>query len=371
MLKPLQGLFFYQQENPVKEQAKVTKEIENVLKVFKATNGKIRPHFTLTGPSGSGKSHIVQTQCEIADVNFFEINAAQLTKEGISGNSLSKALTPLFSTMGVPTVCFVDEFDKLFVSGNTNGDLAHESTNGVQNEFLKILESDTAAVFGDFGKYINVAVSNVLFIFAGAFNGEEDITLDRLRELGIKTEFLGRVGLVYNTVKPSLSSLLDLLGQSELLADYLQLFPNEKKADVVAVLEPVIVENYEKNTLGVRMLNTLVHQYFIEGKKAFAKVAKQSTFQTTLTMDQIMETMTVGELKAALAHLDDDDKVVAAVSYGDRVGTMQAVPIMCAEDVALRPTAYSDSGYMVSSEWDAGEKTVICLSELQETSNAK
>ena len=33
----------------------------------------------------------------------------------------------------------------------------------------------------------------------GAFNGEEDIDIDRLREIGLKTEFLGRVGIVFNS----------------------------------------------------------------------------------------------------------------------------------------------------------------------------
>ena len=97
-----------------------------------------------------------------------------------------------------PSVVFVDEFDKLFISGNANSDLAHESTNGVQNEFLKVLEGGTASVFGDYGKYVQISTSKTLFVFAGAFNGELDITIDRLRMFGLKTEFLGRVGLVYN-----------------------------------------------------------------------------------------------------------------------------------------------------------------------------
>ena len=74
----------------------------------------------LVGPSGSGKSHTVQTLCEELDMSMFEINAAALTKEGTSGNSLSKALAPLLQSGGQPIVCFVDEFDKLFISGNSN-----------------------------------------------------------------------------------------------------------------------------------------------------------------------------------------------------------------------------------------------------------
>ena len=70
---------------------------------------------------------------------MLEINAAQLTKEGTSGNSLSKALSPI---MMLPanqlTIVFVDEFDKLFINGNMNSSLANEVTVGVQNEFLTV-----------------------------------------------------------------------------------------------------------------------------------------------------------------------------------------------------------------------------------------
>jgi len=173
-------------------QDKVKKEVQRILDIFKNSESEIRPHFILTGSSGSGKSATIKTLAEQNKLGFIEINAAQLTKEGTSGNSLSKALTPLVAMGGRQTVVFVDEFDKLFISGNSNSDLAHESTNGVQNEFLKVLESDTATVFGDYGKYITAPTKDVLFIFAGAFNGEEEIDIDRLRELGIKTEFLGR-----------------------------------------------------------------------------------------------------------------------------------------------------------------------------------
>lgn len=256
--------------------------IRRVLKIFESSEGEIRPHFIVTGPSGSGKSHTIQCLAEEMDINFFDINAAGLTKEGTAGNSLSKALTPLLQSGGQPTICFVDEFDKLFISGNTNSALAHETTNGVQNEFLRVLEG-SASVFGDYGKYVNVKTDNVLFVFAGAFNGEENIDLDRLREFGIKTEFLGRVGLAYGLEKVSLDEMANILDNSKLLANYLTLFPAVKKEDVTSVAMKILADNYEKNTIGVRMINTLIHQYFIEGGIK-EKEAKKTSFQKTLTL---------------------------------------------------------------------------------------
>lgn len=251
--------------------------LRRILEIFQNSDSAIRPHFILTGPSGSGKSHTMAMLADLLGINMFEINAAQLTKEGTSGNSLSKALTPLMQTAGQPTICFVDEFDKLFVSGNSNSELAHETTNGVQNEFLKVLESDTASVFGDYGKYVNV-----LFVFAGAFNGEENIDLDRLREFGIKTEFLGRVGLAFSLEKLTLADLENILINSPLLANYLALFPDVDRNTVISAVMSVLREHHEKNTLGARMVNTLIHQYFILGGLQ-EKQTKKTTFQKTLT----------------------------------------------------------------------------------------
>lgn len=256
------------------------KAIKRILDIFTTSDGEVRPHFIISGPSGSGKSHTIQTLANLMEIPMIEVNAAGLTKEGTAGNSLSKALTPLLQYGNSPVICFVDEFDKLFVAGNSNSDLAHEVTHGVQNEFLKALEGSTS-VFGDYGKYINVKTDNVLFIFAGAFNGEENMTLDRLRELGLKTEFLGRVGLVYGLEKVSLQDMYKILENSKLLEKYCMLCPTYNRDVVVTEIMKVIKDNYEKNTIGVRMINTLLHQYFIEGGIK-PKEVKKSTFQKTL-----------------------------------------------------------------------------------------
>ena len=266
-------------------QDQLVKEMNKVFNIFKSSEGHIRPHFILTGPSGSGKTFTINQLCEQNDINYFEINAAALTKEGTSGNSLSKALSPLRQCANRLTVVFVDEFDKLFISGNSNSDHAHETTNGVQNEFLKVLEADETAVFGDYGKYTNVSTKNVLFVFAGAFNGEEEITIDRLRDLGLKTEFLGRVGLVYNTNRLSLDDLYNILDNSRLLKHYLALFEDVDKEEVTYRLKAIIKKNYENNTLGARMINTLINQYFIKGGKMDDDDADSVTFQNKLKLD--------------------------------------------------------------------------------------
>lgn len=80
-------------------------------------------------------------------------------------------------------------------------------------------------------------MSNVLFVFAGAFNGEEDIDLDRLRELGLKTEFLGRVGIVLNTKQLSLNDLFNIFDKSKLFNSYLELFDKYENINVHLFLQ--------------------------------------------------------------------------------------------------------------------------------------
>lgn len=261
------------------------KELSRIFDIFKASDCTLRPHFILTGESGSGKSFTIKTLCEVNELKFVEINAAQITKEGTAGNSLSKALSPLINMGNKPVVIFVDEFDKLFIAGNNNSQIAHESTTAVQNEFLKVLESETASVYNDYGKYANVPMTNTLFVFAGAFNNEPEITLDRLRDFGVKTEFLGRVGLIYNTKPLSLSDLYIILEKSEMLNKYLTLFPKVKREEVVSVIKRYLKETYDNNTLGARSINTLIHQYFIKGGKLDRGQVKEVTFQKKLSFD--------------------------------------------------------------------------------------
>jgi ATP-dependent protease Clp ATPase subunit len=270
-------------ETPIVGQEKLLKEVEKILSIFDASEGTIKPHFILTGPSGSGKTFTINTLAVKHKINFLEINAAQLTKEGTSGNSLSKALSPLLNASNKNTIIFVDEFDKLFISGNSNDSSAHESTTGVQNEFLKILEGRTTQVFGDYGKYVNVPIDKILFVFAGAFNGEENMTLDRLREIGLKTEFLGRVGLVYNTEPLTLNDLYDIIDNSDLLTKYCNLF-DEDFEEVSAYIKGYVSKFHEQNTLGARMVNTLVQQYFIKGGVLNLEDAKEITFQEKLSL---------------------------------------------------------------------------------------
>lgn len=283
-------------QNPLAAQQETTDRIRRLLNAYVMSNSVIRPHFFLTGPSGSGKTAVIEMLTYEQNIKMVEINAAALTKEGLSGNSLSKALAPIRE---IPAdgfgVVFVDEFDKLFISGNTNGELAHESTNGVQNEFLTVLEKGYTAIFGDYGKYVEMPVGHLLFVFAGAFNNETGINHEWLRKVGVKTEFLGRVPLIYSLPKIELADILALVDNYELLLQYFELEDTQPadQAHIIQALKDKLTADYEVNTLGIRYLSSLVHQYFINGtfddsvqaKKIVSKGAFKRPTATTATKD--------------------------------------------------------------------------------------
>lgn len=243
---------------------KPSDSIKKILTVFRDSKATIRPHFFLTGSSGSGKTYITETLCKQLDLQVISVNAASLTKEGVSGSSLSRMLTPLLNNAHNPVVCIVDEFDKLFNAGKED---RHDSTTSVQDEFLTALEG-TATIAADYGKFLSTKTNNVLFIFAGAFGGSEITTIAQLKQMAIRDEFLGRVSLVYHLPKVSLHNMKLILQSSILLRNYIELNGLENsRSTIVEEIFQKIKEQYDINTIGVRLINMCIHTYFIDGFK--------------------------------------------------------------------------------------------------------
>lgn len=243
------------------EQIKVTAQITHLFTVAQRSESRIRPHFFLTGPTGSGKSYLVNQVAEEMGIPFFEINAAQLTAEGLSGNSLSKAMRPLRQHWNQPNIIFVDEFDKLF---QRNGESAEGFRSDVQDEFLRVLESKYASIFTDYGKYEPVRCDNTVFVFAGAFSDQKIRTLDDLRDAGIRNEFVGRVPLVFWTEAVHLDSMLAALPSLKLLDDYLKITPAITKPKAIKEISQILRAEAKNSTIGVRLMNSTVHRYFMK-----------------------------------------------------------------------------------------------------------
>ena len=242
-------------------QEKIYAQLRHVLGVFKESEAGIRPHFNLTGESGSGKSFLVKMVAEEFKMPFIEVNAAGLTAEGLSGNSLSKALTKLREHWNEPNVIFVDEFDKIF---QRNGETTEGFRVNVQDEFLTALEGKYVSVFAEYGKYPQVVVENSLFIFAGAWSNQKILTLSELKDAGMRTEFVGRVPLVFHTEQVTLAELEAAIPSIDLFMKYRKLYPRTKQNTDVAGIIKILKAQSEEMNIGIRLLNSAIHQYYMK-----------------------------------------------------------------------------------------------------------
>lgn len=241
--------------------SKFINQLENILNSFKISDGNIKPHCIITGSSGTGKTYNVSKIAEYLKINIISINCAQLTKEGASGTSLSKVLRPLIDDDKKLSILFFDEFDKLYLSDNSGG-APNDMTIGVQNEFLKLLEGNETSVYFDYGKYKDVSLIKCLFIFSGAFNGEQNIDVNRLLQIGIKTEFLGRIATVLNTEEMTMEDLQSIVEVHKLMDEYISINPLESRQQVVKQIQEQI-ESIQNNPFGARLVEKLIHEYFI------------------------------------------------------------------------------------------------------------
>lgn len=245
------------------QQTKLVAQISHIMNVHKESDAEIRPHFHLTGPSGSGKSYLIGNLAEEMGLRMIEINAAGLTAEGLSGNSLSKALRKLREHWNEPNVIFVDEFDKLF---QRNGETTEGFRSMVQDEFLTALESKYASVFTDYGKYEPVQINKSLFVFAGAYSNQKITNISELQSAGLRTEFVGRVPLVLSTVEVPLAELRKHINKAQLFAAYSKFhgLTKEQERKAITWIVDRMAEQKKEMTIGIRLLNSTIHQYFMK-----------------------------------------------------------------------------------------------------------
>ena len=62
------------------------------------------------------------------------------------------------------------------------------------------------------------------------------------------------------------------------------LFPDADRDAVVTAVMAEVKEVYSENTLGIRLLNTLLHQYFVNDGKIPKRAVEVSAFHETLTL---------------------------------------------------------------------------------------
>lgn len=189
----------------------------------------------LCGPTGSGKTEMLNSFSEICDGPFITINSSECTPTGWKGASFEDVLAEKVRKYGRTEVenaiIFIDEIDKITHTG------CGKETDDMGYDIMRFMMNltdprNSIRLNNGFGKngeqsFIELPISNLLIVFSGAFSGIEKmikkrlnltpgvgfacntslssdkkqniyshITSDDLQQWGFLAEFTGRLGQI-------------------------------------------------------------------------------------------------------------------------------------------------------------------------------
>lgn len=247
-----------------------------------------RRALLVTGPTGCGKTKMIEMIAKYINRPFHKIDATQLTIPGYVGKNIEEALWDLYIKCGRDkkkaehAIIFIDEIDKK--GSNHNDDI---SGKGVLNVLLPFIEGETYNASESVKRQdevVQLNTRNMIIILSGAFNDvyknltekgsigfasegvdkkEREATIDDFIDKGrMPDEFMGRVSVIklnpldFNSIKRILleSDESAIKVQEKIFAELgVKITFRDDYIDAVAT-------QADKRKTGARGLNTVVDE---------------------------------------------------------------------------------------------------------------
>lgn len=251
----------------------VNKITTTILKNIETTNPKMKSHILIAGPTGVGKTSIIERVCKYLDLPFCKVDATSYTQSGYIGRNIDEILSKLICAANNDIekakkgIIIIDEIDK---KAGTRDDVA---TTAVQQNLLKltgrgIVEVD-ANCMGT-RSTIDFDTSDLTIVFTGAFEKlYKKKNEDNIKQIGFVKE---------NKVKEDIKEITP-----ELLIEYgiiPELIGRIKK---VVTLKPLHQEDYVKILNYSNSSPIKVNKEFLELDKGIKMVVFTNSFKNEVS----------------------------------------------------------------------------------------